>query len=62
MSEPHQVEIPTGCEIHDGGSGRLVLRREGDRVVLDGQSDHCCVFTLDRAALTRIFDVLAEWL
>lgn len=33
-----RVEIPAACEMY-GGSGNLVVRREGERLVLDG--DHC---------------------
>jgi hypothetical protein len=36
-----EVEIEAVCEVHHGGSGRLVIRREGDRVVLDGRADEC---------------------
>jgi hypothetical protein len=60
VSDPH-IEIEAVCEVHDG-SGRLVIRREGDRIVLDGRADHCCVITLDAAAVIRVFDVLGEWL
>ena len=60
MSDP-RVEIEAVCEVH-GGSGRLVVRREGDRVVLDGHADHCCVFSLPDPAVTLLFDVLGEWL
>jgi hypothetical protein len=56
-----QVEIPAVCEVHDG-SGRLVVRREGDRIVLDGHADHCCVITLENPAVTLLFDVLGKWL
>jgi hypothetical protein len=55
------VEIPATCDIHRG-SGRLVIRGEGGRLVLDGRADHCCVFSLDPAAVTLLFDVLGEWL
>jgi hypothetical protein len=34
------VEIEAVCEVHQG-SGHLVLRREGDRIVLDGRADEC---------------------
>jgi hypothetical protein len=44
------------------GSGRLVIRRQGDRIVLDGRADHCCVITLGDPAATLLFDVLGEWL
>jgi hypothetical protein len=60
VSEP-RVEIPAVCEVH-GGSGRLVIRREGDRIVLDARADHCCVITLPGAAVIRLFDALGEWL
>ena len=56
------VEIPAAtCDIHRG-SGRLVIRGEGGRLVLDGRADHCCVFSLDPAAVTLLFDVLGELL
>ena len=61
VSDP-QVEIEAVCGVHHGGSGRLVIRREGNRVVLDGRADHCCVLTVEGAAVTRLFDVLGEWL
>lgn len=54
-----RVEIPAACEIHLG-SGRLMVRREGARVVLDGRADHCCVLTLERAAATVLVDAVAE--
>ena len=60
MSDP-PVEIEALCEVHQG-SGRLVLRREGDRIVLDGHADECCVIALEDAAVTRLFDVLGKWL
>ena len=60
VSDP-QVEIEAVCEVNQG-SGRLVLRREGDRIVLDARTDHCCVITLQNAAVTLLFDVLGEWL
>ncbi|HKR51079.1 MAG TPA: hypothetical protein VJT72_16125 [Pseudonocardiaceae bacterium] len=60
MSDP-RVEIEAVCEVH-GGSGRLVVRREGDRVVLDGRADECCVISLPEPAVTVLFDVLGEWL
>jgi len=43
-------------------SGRLVVRREGNRIVLDAHADECCVIALEDAAVTRLFDVLGEWL
>lgn len=60
MSEP-RVEIPAVCEVH-GGSGPLVVRREGERIVLDGSADECCLFTLSDASVTLLFDVLGELL
>jgi hypothetical protein len=57
-----RVEIDAVCEVHHDGSGRLVVRREGDRVVLDARADHCCVIALEDAAITLLFDVLGEWL
>jgi hypothetical protein len=60
MSEP-RVEIPAMCEVH-GGSGRLVVRRDGDRIVLGGNADDCSVFLLEGGAVTLLFDVLGEWL
>jgi hypothetical protein len=55
------VEIEAVCEVH-GGSGRLVIRRDGDRIVLDAHADECCVITVQGAAVTLLFDVLGEWL
>jgi hypothetical protein len=60
VSDP-RVEIAALCDVH-GGSGRLVIRREGDRIVLDARADHCCVLTLENPAVTRLFDALGEWL
>jgi hypothetical protein len=60
VSDP-QVEIEAVCEVHRG-SGRLVLRREGDRIMLDGHVDECCVIALEDAAATWLFNVLGEWL
>lgn len=60
VSDP-QFEIEAVCEMHRG-SGRLVVRREGDRIVLDARADHCCVISMEDAAVTRLFDVLGEWL
>ncbi|MGH3840487.1 MAG: hypothetical protein ACRDS0_03445 [Pseudonocardiaceae bacterium] len=61
MSDP-QVEIDAVCEVHRDGSRRLVMRREGDHLVLDARADHCCLITLEDAAMTLSFDVLGEWL
>lgn len=58
MSVP-RVEIPAVCEIH-GGPRRVVVRREGDRLVLDAHADACCVLTLPGAALVQLFDALGE--
>ncbi len=58
MSDP-QVEIEAVCEVHHG-SGRLVIRRESGRIVLDGHADDCCVISLDDPAATLLFDVLGE--
>jgi hypothetical protein len=60
MSDP-LVEIEAVCEVHRG-SGRLVLRRESDRIVLDGHADECCVIALEDPAATRLFNILGEWL
>jgi hypothetical protein len=60
VSDP-RVEIEAVCEVH-GGSGRLVIRREGDRIVLDARADQCCVLALAGPAVTRLFDALGEWL
>jgi hypothetical protein len=38
-----QAEIPAVCEMH-GGSGHLVVRRGGERLILGGHADDCCVF------------------
>jgi hypothetical protein len=55
------VEIDAVCEVHQD-SGRLVVRREGERIVLDARADHCCVITLEGSAVTLLFDVLGQWL
>jgi hypothetical protein len=60
VSDP-QVETEAVCQVHRG-SGRLVVRREGDRIVLDAHADKCCVIALEDAAVTRLFNVLREWL
>jgi hypothetical protein len=60
VSDP-QVEIEAVCEVHRG-SGRLVVRREGDRVVLDARADECCMIAMEGTAMTLLFDVLGEWL
>lgn len=60
VSDP-LVEIKAVCEIHQG-SGHLIVRREGDRIVLDARADHCCVLVLENPAVTRLFDALGEWL
>jgi hypothetical protein len=56
-----RVEIEAVCEVHQG-SGRLVVRRDGKRIVLDAHADHCCVLVLDSAAVTLLFDMLGQWL
>ncbi|MGH3823350.1 MAG: hypothetical protein ACRDRA_11060 [Pseudonocardiaceae bacterium] len=62
MSDPQvEIEIEAVCEVHHG-SGRLVVRREGDRVVLDTCADHCCVITLGDPAATPLLDAIGEWL
>jgi hypothetical protein len=60
VSEP-QVDIPAACEIH-GGSGHLLIRREGNQILLDGRADQCYVFSLPDASVTLLFDVLGELL
>lgn len=57
----NDAEIPAVCEVHDG-CGHLVVRREGNRIVLDGHADQCCAFTLDAGAVDRLFDALGTWL
>ncbi|MCA1837144.1 MAG: hypothetical protein LC721_12815 [Actinobacteria bacterium] len=59
MSDP-QVEIEAVCLVHRG-SGCLVVRREGDQIVLDAHADECCVIALTDAAVTRLFNVFGEW-
>lgn len=56
MSVP-EVPIDAVCEIHQG-SGRLVVRREGDRVMLDGRADACCLITPESPAMMALFDAL----
>lgn len=60
VSDP-RVDIEALCQVHQG-SGCLVVRREGERIVLDACADHCCVLVLDSAAVTLLFDVFGEWL
>jgi hypothetical protein len=60
VSDP-RVEIEAVCDVH-GGYPRLVIRREGERIVLDARADHCCVLALENPAVTRLFDALGEWL
>lgn len=60
METPHpQVEIEATCEMHHG-SGRLVIRRERERIVPDAYADHCCVITLENPAVTRLFDAIGD--
>lgn len=56
-----RVEIEAVCEVHHG-SGRLVVRSDGKRFVLDAHADHCRVLVLDSPAGTLLFDVLGQWL
>lgn len=58
VSDP-QVEIEAICEIHQS-SGRLVIRRESGRIVLDRHADDCCVISLSDPAAALLFDVLGE--
>lgn len=44
MSNP-RVEIEAHWQVHQG-SGRVVVRDEGERIVLDARADHCCVLVL----------------
>jgi hypothetical protein len=60
VSDP-QVEIEAVCAVHRG-SGRVVVRRDGDRVVFDARADECCVITVEGAAITLLFDVVGQWL
>ncbi|MGH3695678.1 MAG: hypothetical protein ACRDRX_17095 [Pseudonocardiaceae bacterium] len=59
MSDP-QVDIEAVCELHQGSS-RLLMRREGDRIVLRGHADGCCVISLGDPAAALLF-VLGELL
>ena len=54
-----RVEIEAVCQVHHG-SGRLVVRREGKRIVLDAHADHCRVLVLDSAAVTLLLDMLGQ--
>jgi len=56
-----QMEIEAVCQVHQG-AGRLIVRHEGERIVLDAHADDCCVITLENTAVTLLFDVLGEWL
>lgn len=58
MSDP-QIEIEAICDVHQG-SGHLVVGREGDRIVLDGHTDDCCLISLGDPAAMLLFDVLGE--
>jgi hypothetical protein len=51
MSDP-QVEIAAVCAVHLD-AGRLVVRREGERIVLNAHADDCVTF-LDSAAVTGV--------
>ena len=59
VTDPH---IEAVCEVHHDGCRCLVVRREGDRVVLEARADECCMIALEGVAVTRLFDVLGEWL
>jgi hypothetical protein len=48
-----QAEIEAVCEVHQG-SGHLVIRRAGNRIVLDERTDECCVIVLEGAAVTHL--------
>jgi hypothetical protein len=52
VSNP-RVEIAAVCDVH-GGAGRLVIRSEGDQIVLDGRTDECCVIALEGAAVPNL--------
>lgn len=58
MSDP-QAEIEAICDVHQG-SGHLVVRREGDRIVLDGHTHDCCLISLGDPTAAMLFDVLGE--
>ncbi|MGH4002545.1 MAG: hypothetical protein ACRDSO_00315 [Pseudonocardiaceae bacterium] len=59
MSGP-RVEIPAVCEKHGGFGG--CPGSDGERLVLDGCADHCCVLALERAAAAVLVDAVAEGL
>jgi hypothetical protein len=60
MSGP-EVEIEARCEVH-GGRGPLVVRREGERIVLEGRPGvECCVISLAGPAAALLVDVVGEW-
>lgn len=56
-----RVEIPAACQVHQG-SGRLMVSRQEQGIVLDAHADGCCVLALDHSAVTLLADVLGEWL
>lgn len=60
MSAP-PMQIEAVCQIHQS-SGQLVVRCEGERIVLDAHADHCCMITLENTAVTVLFNTLAQWL
>ncbi len=60
MTHP-RVEITAVCEVHQNAR-HLVVRREGDRLVLDANADECCVIAPDDAAAALLIDVLGECL
>lgn len=57
----NEVEIPAVCEVYNG-SGPLVVRREDNRIMLDGHADQCCAFMLDVDTVDQLFDALGTWL
>lgn len=54
-----QVEIQAVCELHFG-SGRPVVRREGEHTVRNAYADKCCITTLKNAAVSPLFDLVGE--
>lgn len=56
-----EVELTVACEVHYG-TGRLVVRREPGRIVLDADGGRCCVLAIGDAAAVALFEVLGEWL
>lgn len=56
--------IPTTCTRHGGTPGftNLVVRKRAGEIELDPHVDGSCVFNLNEAAATQLFDALGEWL